>query len=168
MIVLQGELLFVKGVEGLIQENAIDLLDEPLLYLQQVLKILAHIFPQGPEGVHGEEHFNVTEKDMPIRVATSSASGTYEAPWTATGSLTKDEPERIHYDLDFLYVSKQRGKQVNLHFEGTWKFQKNKQTLDHGLDVQGYDVFSLGVRDKNIQGQRSVDYGTTKKKSYTT
>jgi hypothetical protein len=168
MIVLQGKLLFVKGLEGLTQENAIDLLDQPVLYMQQVLKILAHIFPQGPERINGEELFNFTEKDTPIHVATSSASGTYEAPWIATGSLKKDEQGRIHYDLSFLYVSKQIGKQVNLKFDGTWNFQKNKQALDYGLDVQGYDVFSLGVRDRNVQGQRSVDYGTTKQKSYTT
>ncbi len=88
-----GTILLIGGRWILIQgfapsRRGVDALDVAALNSQLVIVLLTAVLPKGPPAAGPPQHVSFSEKNNPIRIATPTASGLYNAPWTVEGAVT--------------------------------------------------------------------------------
>src|SRR4051794_34477717 len=103
IIVVGGRAMLMKGVEHEMGYE-IDALDGPVLMHQLVTTLLDQAFPNGPTSVGDSVPIKLVQKERAIRIATMSAGGRLEAPWTLTGTARRVD-NRIEYDLQFAFTA---------------------------------------------------------------
>lgn len=159
MLLVNGRAWLVRGIEP--REGAeIDALDEPVLTLQLVLRLLEMAQPAGPRSVGRATKVEVTSKQEGIHMSTPSASGDFGPPLIVTGTLRPAGPERVAYRLSLRYQL--GGARRAASFEGVWARSSAPATLADDFDVSAFAVYELGPRRLDRQSGTIVDYGATK------
>jgi len=156
ILIISGYMMLTKELD-LKEGYEIDAADEPGLMMQLLLNLLGFIAPDGPQSLNGKLVVNHTEKTEPIKVATSSASGVFGAPWTAKGVLEKRDENKVEYDVDFeSALSKDDGYAVKM--SGKWEARK-VEPLKDSMRLEGWRIYAIGPYSKKYESGTIFDYG---------
>jgi hypothetical protein len=155
IVVVGGRAMLMKNVQ---HESGyeIDALDGPVLMHQLVMTLLDQAFPHGPASVSASVPIKIVHKARAIRIATSSAGGRLEAPWTLTGSA-RHAGDRIDYDLQFVFTAD--GSTKSLGFAGFWEKAPAAPSLDGQMSLDGWTVHWLTPMTSTSEHGTILDYG---------
>ena len=155
IIVLAGRAMLMKDVQ---HETGyeIDALDGPVLMHQLVITLLDQAFPKGPSSVSGSFPIRIAQKTRPIRIATQSADGLIEAPWTLTGTARRADG-RIGYDLQLAFTAE--NSERKLAFTGFWQKAPLATPLDDRMSLAGWTVHWLTPMTSTSDQGTILDYG---------
>jgi hypothetical protein len=155
IIVLAGRALLMKDVE---HETGyeIDALDGPVLMHQLAITLLDQAFPKGPSSVNGSLPISIAQKTRAIRIATQSADGLIEAPWTLTGTAQRADG-RIGYDLQLAFTAESSPRTIG--FTGFWEKAPLATPLDDRMSLAGWTVHWLTPLTSTSEQGTILDYG---------
>jgi len=155
IIVVGGRAMLMKDVQ---HESGyeIDALDGPVLMHQLVMTLLDQAFPNGPTSVGASVPIKIVQKERAIRIATPSAGGRLEAPWTLTGTARRSG-DRIEYDLQFAFTAQRSTR--SLGFTGFWERAPAAPALDDHMSLDGWTVLWLTPMTSTSQQGTIFDYG---------
>jgi hypothetical protein len=158
-----GTILLISGrwmvTRDLTPEAAseIDLMDIAALNSQLVIKLLAAALPDGPPQPGHSVHVSLQEKSRPIQVATSSASGEYNAPWTVDGTVTVPSiGASAAFQLTFAYTDE---KLNTVQLVGTVGNPKPPLAIPDSFPLAGWIVHRLGRYQEQTPNGTKLDYG---------
>jgi hypothetical protein len=156
LAIVSGRMMLTKGLD-LKEGYEIDAADGPGLMMQLLFTILDYLAPDGPESVSGKISVNHTEKERPIRVATSSASGVFGVPWDAKGSLEKLPDKSVGFDIHFRSLPGKKNE-YGATLKGRWK-QGSEQPLPDDMSLEGWKIYGLGPYSRKYKSGTVLDYG---------
>lgn len=110
---------------------------------------------QGPASVGDSASIKIAQNNRAIRIATPSAEGHLEAPWTLTGSARR-AGDRIEYELQFVFTA--GGSSKSLACSGFWEKAAALQLDDH-MSLDGWTVHWLTPMTSTSEGGTILDYG---------
>lgn len=153
ILLISGRWMATKDV--VLQPGAeIDAMDMAALQVQTVLALLTRAFPNGPGTLESTNAVEIHEKETPIHVATSSASGTYRAPWALRGDVKRDQPSTVRFDLTFTAPG-----QADLKLQGMIQSRTPRFELPAAFSLIGWSVHSIGPSTETADGTSILDYG---------
>jgi hypothetical protein len=155
IIVVAGRAMMMKDVQHE-RGYEIDALDGPVLMHQLVITLLDQAFPNGPTSVGVSTPVKIAQKRRAIRIATPSAGGRLEAPWTLTGTA-RSASGRIEYDLQFVFTAD--GSTSSLGFTGFWEKLPAAPPLDDHMSLDGWTVHWLTPMTSTSEQGTILDYG---------
>jgi len=123
------------------RDREIYALDSPVLIYQLAITLLSTAYPEGPQDFKGKSVVDLEERKRGIAVATSSTTGLYRAPWRATGSISRRDPQSIDYAFDF-ESQFGAGQQRTLTLKGVWT-KSNPVTFDPALSLKEWNAYML-------------------------
>lgn len=155
IIVVGGRAMLMKDVQ---HESGyeIDALDGPVLMHQLVMTLLDQAFPNGPTSVRASVPIKIVQKERAIRIATASAEGRLEAPWTLTGTARRAD-DRIEYDVQFVFTAD--GSTKSLSFTGFWEKAPAAPPLDEHMSLDGWTMHWLTPMTSTSEQGTMLDYG---------
>lgn len=160
IILVSGRLMLSKDID-MKKGYEIDNIDGPLLVYQLVISLLDQAFTKGPSEVTGVHKVNKEEKERMIRVATPSAIGEYPAPWRIIGHVKRINSEKISYDFEYTYTSGNKPRTFKLI--GFWEKPKISPKFDYSMNIEKWQIYSLGpIKITNDNGT-ILDYSAPKK-----
>jgi hypothetical protein len=157
----RGKIIVIGGRAMLMREVAhekgyeIDALDGPVLMNQLIVTLLDQAFPAGPSSVRSRHRVRIEQKMRAIRIATSSASGRFEAPWTLTGTVRRRDG-RIEYDLRF--SARTPDGPYSFDASGFWVKESNISPVDERMPLDGWTVHWLGPMTMTSAQGTTLDY----------
>ena len=112
--------------------------DDPIMYLQVVLRLLGRALPEGPSSVTANKKLDVTDEKAPLRVRKGdSAQLEFGAPWRAQGSANPGGQGQIRFELALNYADKARGgARSELKLSGIWQHLSRLRALDKNFPLQ--------------------------------
>ena len=153
---ISGQVMITQGV-SLEPGYEIDALDMPLLMTGMLVRILQRIAPGGMASVARNMTVDHQERHYQICVATASAKLKHPPPWSVSGMLEAQSPQKIAYDLRF--QREQGGRQVALILSGTAAHDDSLRGLDDTMSLQDWQVYTTGVIQRKVKGGTIVDFG---------
>jgi hypothetical protein len=155
IIVLAGRALLMRDVTHE-PGYEIDALDGAVLMHQLVVTLLDQAFPRGPDAVRNSASNDVAEKNRAIGLATASASGRLEAPWSLTGKARR-AGTRIEYELSF--ESTAAGATKSIRADGFWETAPDVPALNDRMPLDGWTVHWLAPMTSQSNEGTILDYG---------
>lgn len=159
VMLVSGRLMMTKGLD-MNPGYEIDLLDGPILIYQLAINLLDKAFPTGPATIVAEHGVDRTEEAEGIHVATMSASGQFQPPWTLTGKVSRASDESISFDLAFTFPA--GGENRTWHLSGLWENPVVVPDFDDSMSLEEWNIHSLGPISIKRDGGSIVDYGAEK------
>jgi len=156
IMLVGGRAMLTQGLE-LEPQYAIDAMDSPILMYDLVISLLDQAIPEGPEHLLGERSVAITETNRAIRVATPSASGRYEAPWTASGTIRRADAVTVAYSMSFTFDVEDQPQTIML--DGTWRKGAQAPVLDEHMNIEGWTLYGLGAKAIRQENATIFDYG---------
>jgi len=153
IVVIDGLAMLMRDVSHE-QGHEIDALDGPVLTSQLIVTLLDQAFPAGPTSVRTRHRVRVEQKTRAIRIATSSASGRFEAPWRLTGTVQRRDG-RIEYDLRFL--ARTPDGPHSFGARGFWVKESNTSAVEEHMSLDGWTVHWLGPMTMTSAQGTTVD-----------
>lgn len=149
---VKGTLLSVCGDQALVLQDIVPArlaelreLDEPVLHLQLVLRLLARALPQGPVAMEGEMSVDTGDEQARLLVRKGNrARMEFAAPWRVRGSANRDGAGAVRFDLEFVH-GKGDGKSGPsvLKLAGLWQEQSGLRGLDDAFALTGWRVYRV-------------------------
>ena len=159
----KGSILLIAGHWMLTQgftptEGAeIDLMDVANLNAQLVLKLLAFALPKGPPIPGLPQRVNYSDSANPIEVATSSASGQYDAPWEVDGTVTVESLSApAVYRLTFAFTN--QGLPVTLNLAGRVADSATLVFFPDSMKLRGWAVHKIGPSQERHPDGVTLDF----------
>ena len=146
---VSGTLLSICGDQALLFKDivpappgALHEMDEPVLHLQLVLRLLARALPQGPLAMGEQMSVDIGDEQNPLRVRKDyRARMDFGVPWRARGSVNRGRAGDIRFDLDFAYAG---GEAINgrseIKLAGVWRHQSGVRGLADTFALAGWRV----------------------------
>ena len=159
----KGQLLMIDGrvmaSRGPITEPGyeIDALDAAILQLQLVTKLLGRAIPEGPGTIISSRHLDYADPHTGIQIATPSAEGMIQAPWSVVGELKKSQGDSIEYDLTLTFSSPQDKGKRTMSFSGKL-FNGSDTRINDQMSLAAWNVFGVGPQSRNQGGSTIIDY----------
>ena len=136
----------------------IDLMDVATLNAQLVLKLLAFTLPKGPPIPGLPQKVDYSDNTNPIEVATSSASGQYDAPWKVDGTVTVESSRApASYRLTFAFTN--QGRPVKMSLAGRVADPATLVFFPDSMKLQGWAVHKIGPYQERQPGGVTLDFG---------
>jgi hypothetical protein len=157
----QGRIMVIAGRAMLMRDvphekgHEIDALDGPVLMNQLVVTLLDQAFPKGPESVRTTHQVRIAQQTRAIRIATASASGRFEPPWTLTGTVQR-AGGRIGYYLQFASGSSDRAN--SFHVAGYWVKESTLPRVDEQMSLEGWTLHWLAPMATASDQGTTLDY----------
>jgi hypothetical protein len=122
---------------------------------QLIVTLPDQAFPAGPSSVRTRHRVQIEQKTRAIRIATPSASGRFEAPWTLTGTVRRRDG-RIEYELRF--SARTPDGPYSFHASGFWVKESNTSPVDERMPLDGWTVHWLGPMTMTSAHGTTLDY----------
>jgi hypothetical protein len=159
----RGTILLIAGrwmaTQGLTLQSGseLDLMDIAAMNSQLVMTLLRLALPAGPPQPGAPAHIDLREQRGPLRVATSSASGEYGAPWSVSGAASVAAAGGpVSYQLDFKFKTREDRQEV--HFKGQVSRPDPALTIADSESLAGWTVYSIGPGQK-VSRDGTAGYG---------
>jgi hypothetical protein len=160
----RGTILLIAGrwmaTQGLTLQSGseLDLMDIAAMNSQLVMTLLRLALPEGLPQPGAPARIDLKEQRGPLTVATSSASGEYGAPWTASGTASVAAAGGpVTYKLDFTF--KTREDQQEVHLTGQLSRPDPPLTIADSESLSGWAVYSIGPDQKISRDGARGGYG---------
>jgi len=160
IMMVAGRVMVSKGLT-LKPGAEVDALDEPLLTLMLVGKVLARAMPAGPASVISPQRVSHVDTATGIRYATPSAEGFIPPPWSVEGSVKPGPDRSYEFDLLLRWFSADAanaGHAAAMSLKGNLKHEAGFR-LDDSMVLEGWSVFNLGPSAEQSTGRTRLDYG---------
>jgi len=120
-------------------------IDEPVLNLQLVLRLLARAAPEGPVAMGGEKLVELNEPAAVIRVRKGlEARRDFNAPWQARGRIKREASGDIGYEIVFSYAGADaKAPRSELTLAGVWRQLSGAQSFADATDIADWLVFRV-------------------------
>jgi hypothetical protein len=149
----RGTILLVAGrwmaTHGLTLQSGseLDLMDIAAMNSQLVMTLLRLTLPEGPPQPGAPARIDLKDQRAPVRVATTSASGEYGAPWSASGTASVAAAGGpVSYQLDFKFKTREDEQEV--HLKGQVSRPDPPVTIPDSEPLAGWTVYSIGPGQK--------------------
>ena len=146
MSICDDQALLVKGV---MPERAHEMreLDEPVLYLQIVLRLLARAVPEGVVAFGKDKLVEINEPKATIRVRKGSeARRDFNAPWQARGLITREAGGEIAFDLVLNHAGDTAQAPRNeLKLAGVWRQESRARSFEDATDISAWRVYRVNA-----------------------
>jgi hypothetical protein len=170
MSICDDQALLMKGVtpERLREMRE---LDEPVLHLQMVLRLLARAAPEGPSAVGNDKLIEIAEPAVPIRVRKGSeARREFNAPWQARGRIRRETGGEIAYDIVLNHAGNNAQEaRTELNLSGVWRQDSRAHSFDNSFDIADWQVYRVNPVPVVVGGNAQIEsMATTKPLRYAT
>jgi len=159
----KGKILMIGGrimaSRGPITEPGyeIDALDGAILELQLVTKMLGRAIPEGPGNITSSRRVDYADSQTGIQIATPSAKGMIQPPWSVVGELKRGQDDSIEYHLMLTFRSTEDKGKSTMSFSG--KLFNGKDTkIDDQMSLAAWNVFGVGPQSRKQDGATIIDY----------
>jgi hypothetical protein len=149
----RGTILLVAGrwmaTQGLTLQSGseLDLMDIAAMNSQLVMTLLRLALPEGPPQPGGPVRIDLKDQRTPVKVATSSASGEYGAPWSASGTVSAAAAGApVNYQLDFKFKTREDEQEV--HLKGQVSRPDPPLAIPDSDSLAGWSVYAIGPGQK--------------------
>jgi len=149
----RGTILLISGrwmaTQGLTLQSGseLDLMDIAAMNSQLVMTLLRLALPEGPPQPGAPARIDLKDQRGPLRVATSSASGEYGAPWSVSGTASVAVAGGpVSYKLSFTF--KTRDDQEEAHLTGQVSRPDPPMLIADSESLAGWSVYSVGPGQK--------------------
>ncbi len=134
-------------------------LDEPVLHLQLVLRLLARALPQGPLALGAEADIDVGEQKNPLRLRKgATVRRDFLAPWRARGRVTRGTPEGIRFELAYSYAgidADARGGEMKLG--GVWQQNSRVPAFENSYAIADWKVYRIDTVVNFVGGNGQME-----------
>jgi hypothetical protein len=170
MSICDDQALLMKGVtpERLHEMRE---LDEPVLHLQMVLRLLARAAPEGPAALGNEKLIEITEPAVPIRVRKGmEARRDFNAPWQARGRIRREAGGEIAYDIVLNHAGNNAQEaRTELNLAGVWRQESRAHSFDNSFEIADWQVYRVNPVPVIVGGNTQIEpMATTKPLRYAT
>ena len=159
IMMVAGRVMVSKGLT-LKPGAEVDALDEPLLTLILVGKVLARALPAGPTSVNSLHRVSHVDTASGIQYATPSAEGFIPPPWSVEGSVKPGPNRSYEFDLLLKWFSADTADARHaaaMSLKGNLKHQAEFR-LDDSMMLEGWSVFNLGPSADQSKGRTRLEY----------
>lgn len=154
-LLVAGRAVLYRGFSGHEDEYGASL-DAPALMMQLAAQLLERLEPGGPSRVTGKIDLGVQETERHLYLDTGSATGAFQAPWSASGTLQPAGPEARRFDirLDFSVPSGPGVQQASMRLQGTADYARAEFPVG---DDEPIARWSIAWRDAADAAQARMD-----------
>jgi hypothetical protein len=146
-------------------------IDEPVLVLQMVLRVLARAAPEGPAALAADKLVEIGDKSTPIRVRKGlEARRDFNAPWLARGRLKREAGGAIAFDIVFTHAGDTAGDaRPELGLAGVWRQNSGVASFADAMPIADWQVFRVNAVAVTTGGSTHIEsMSTTKPLRYAT
>ncbi len=146
-------------------------IDEPVLVLQLVLRLLARAAPEGPAALGADKLVEITEKAAPIRVRKGlEARREFNAPWQARGRLKREAGGAVAFDLVFTHAGDNANDpRAELALAGVWRQNSGVASFADAMPVADWQVYRVNAVAITTGGSTQIEsMSTTRPLRYAT
>lgn len=146
-------------------------LEEPVLYLQLLLRLLARAAPEGVAAMANDKPVEINEAAAAIRVRKGmEARRDFEAPWQARGRIKREAGGEIAFDLTFSHAGENaKDPRTELKLAGLWRQQSRVRTFEDATGIADWQVFRVNAVPVITAGNTHIEsMSTTKPLRYAT
>ena len=163
---VSGTLLSVCSDQALLFKDIVPVrrrelqeLDEPILHLQLVLRLLARALPQGPLAVGAEANIDVGEQKNPIQVRKgNSVRRDFLAPWQARGKITRRTSESFRFDLAFPHAGVDAAaRRDEMKMTGVWQTKSDVSVFDNAVAIADWQVYRVDTEVNYVGGNAQFE-----------
>jgi hypothetical protein len=156
-----GTLLSVCGDQALLfkdivpaRQGELQELNEPVLHLQLVLRLLARALPQGPLALAEPVSIDIGDDENPLRVRKDFRTHMeFGVPWHARGMVSGGSAGEARFDFNFDYANGAAGKgRFGLKLAGRWQRQSSVRAFADALPLAGWRVHRVDTVAETIGG----------------
>jgi hypothetical protein len=156
ILLVSGNWMVTKGLE-LESGYEIDAIDSAVLEAQLPLQLLSRVSRRGPAFVAARQTVDLKETAEAIHINTSSAEGTFSAPWKVSGVVQRIRPELVQYDLTFSFSAE--GSVHAVQISGKLENLSAAFQLPDTFSLLGWKVHRLGPYTEKTTNGTIADYG---------
>lgn len=134
-------------------------LNEPVLNLQLVLRLLARAMPQGLPAPGAPTAIDVGDDKITLRVRKAySARRDFGAPWRARGTAVRGAAGEVKFDLVLTYAAENApGKQSEFKLAGVWQQDSRMKAIDNAFALAGWRVHRVDTIAEVVGGNTVLD-----------
>ena len=134
-------------------------LDEPVLYLQLVLRLLARAAPEGVVAFGNDKLVEINEPKTTIHVRKGEdARRDFNAPWQARGRITREAGGEIAYDLVLSHAGDNaQAPRTELKLAGVWRQQSRAHSFEDATDISAWQVYRVNAVPVTTGGNVHVE-----------
>lgn len=170
MSVCDDQALLMKGLTPGRQREMREI-DEPVLYLQLVLRLLARAAPEGFAAMGGDKLVEINEPAAAIRVRKGmEVRRDFNAPWQARGRIKREAGGEIGYEIVFTYAGDDaKAPRGELALAGVWRQQSRAQSFEDSTQIADWQVYRVDAVPVTSGGTTHIEsMSTTKPLRYAT
>ncbi len=162
---VSGTVLSVCGDQALLLKDIatsprreLQELNEPVLYLQLALRLLALALPDGLPSAGRDTAIDIGDEKNTLRLRKNySARKDIGAPWRARGTVRSTANE-VRFDLVVAYTGDEPPhRQSELKLAGVWQQRSRMPRLDNSFDISGWRVHRVDIVSEVVGGNTVFD-----------
>jgi hypothetical protein len=134
-------------------------LNEPVLNLQLVLRLLARAMPQGLPAAGAQTAIDTGDDKTTLRVRKAySARKDFGAPWRARGIANRSAAGDVKFELVLTYATENApDKQSELKLGGVWQQESRVKSIDNSFALAGWRVHRVDTIAEVVGGNTVLD-----------
>jgi len=141
ILLIGGHWMLTRGFTAA-PAKAVSALDVAALNSQLVIVLLTAALPTGPPAKGAPPRVHFAEKTQRIRIATATATGEYDAPWSIDGTVTAGAAGATGFRLTF--TCSERGHPATTVFAGSLGNSEPPLQLPDSMRLAGWTLRRIG------------------------
>ncbi|KAA9130819.1 hypothetical protein F3N42_10640 [Marinihelvus fidelis] len=143
MLLIDGQVLAARG--DIAQVDDLEtVLQAPLLMLHLSFGLLERAVPEGPSAIGERRHrFSASDNLNAYRLESGRYSGTFDAPWKASGQAWSGAESRRRFEMDFTFTLRddQGGEdESTITFSGGQDYRPGAFPMQEESSLEGWKV----------------------------
>ena len=140
-LLVGGRAILYRGFSGHQAEYGASL-DAPALMMQLAAQLLERLEPGGPSRITGEIDRDVREDQQALALDTGTATGAFQAPWSANAMLSPGAGDTRRFDIRFVFsVPAEQGvQQVSMRLKGTADYARADFPVPGDDALEGWNI----------------------------
>ena len=158
MSICDDQALVIKGIP-LERGREMRALDDPVLYLQMLLRLLARAVPEGPAAFGGDKLVEISEPKAALRVRKGlEARRDFNAPWQARGRIMRDAAGDISYDIVLNHAGDGAEQaRTELKAAGVWRPESLVHSFADSMDIADWQVYRVNAVPVTVGGNTQME-----------
>ena len=161
MTVCDDLALLMQGVAP-VQHREMREIDEPVLHLQMLLRLLARALPEGPSAVAAGKRIELDEAAATLQVQKGQQTRLdFNAPWRLRGRVARDG-DALAFELVFNHAAANvKDARSELTVSGQWRQQSAARSFADTTAIGDWRVFRVNPVPLTIGGHTRLEYMAT-------
>ena len=154
-LLVGGRAILFRGFPGRESEYGASL-DAPALMMQLAAQLLERLEPGGPSRIDERIEREIREEEQHLYLDTGTATGAFQAPWTARGTMWPLDGDARRFDLtlDFSVKTEQGVQHASIGLKGTATYARTPFPVS---DEEALDGWNMTWRDSADAAQAQLE-----------